>query len=149
MWCFDLIQIWALATVKLSVIFFYIGIFRGRAFNIASWTMVCIIVSWFLGCFCGAAFQCGSQFRYLWNSAASVASHCTKAFPGVLGFSISDVITDGLILAMPLYWVGSIRSAADQTLLTSSRLGSCKCLFGRNSVCAEFFSLVQCEHSVD
>ena len=106
---------WALGTVKLSVIFFYRSIFRGRAFNLASWSMVCIVLSWFLGSFCAVAFQCGSQFFYLWSSAANVASHCTKGVAVSLGLSIPDVITDGLILAVPLYWVSDSRSAASQT----------------------------------
>ena len=146
-WCFDIIQTCALGTAKLSVIFFYRSIFRGRAFNIASWSMVCIVLSWLLGYLCAIAFQCGSRFPYIWSS---IASHCTKGAAVGLGFSIPDVLTDGLILAMPLYWVSDSRSAVSQTdLLTSSRLGNCKCLFGRNSVCVESFSLVQCEQSVD
>lgn len=106
---------WALGTVKLSVIFFYRSIFCGRAFNIASWSMICIVLSWFIGAFCAVAFQCGSQFPYLWSSAANIASHCTKGVAVSLGLSIPDVITDGLILAVPLYWVSDSPPAVGQT----------------------------------
>ena len=79
--------------------------------------MVCIVLSWFLGAFCAVAFQCGSQFPYLWSSAANIASHCTKGVAVSLGLSIPDVITDGLILAVPLYWVSDFHSAVSQTSL--------------------------------
>ena len=77
--------------------------------------MVCIVVSWFLGYFVAVTFQCGTHIPYLWSSSPSVASHCTKGASIGLGFSIPDVITDGLILAMPLYWVSDFRSIVSQT----------------------------------
>ncbi|CAF9914246.1 MAG: hypothetical protein ALECFALPRED_009506 [Alectoria fallacina] len=104
---FDIVQIWALGTVKLSVIFFYRGIFRGNPFNIASWTMVGVVIAWTLGTFFAVAFQCAGHFALLWSSAASIASHCSEGSAIGLGFSTLDVITDGLILMMPLYWMPS------------------------------------------
>lgn len=67
--------------------------------------MVCIVVAWTLGAFFAVAFQCGSDISNLWSSAANVAHQCTSGAAVGIGFSIPDVITDGLILAMPLYWV--------------------------------------------
>ena len=63
-------------------------------------------MAWLLVFFFIAAFQCGSRFSYLWSSAAYLASHCLESAPIALAFSTSDVVTDGLILAMPVYWVG-------------------------------------------
>ena len=99
---------WAFGTAKLSVIFFYRSIFRGRAFDIASWTMVGAVIAWTLGAFFAVAFQCGSHISNLWSSAANVERHCSSGAAVGIGFSIPDVITDGLILAMPLYWVSGL-----------------------------------------
>lgn len=127
--CFNWVQIWAFGTVKLSVIFFYRSIFHGKAFNIASWSMVCIVVAWILGAFFAVAFQCGSDIPNLWSSAANIARHCTSGAAVGIGFSIPDVITDGLILAMPLYRVGSFFQDV-VNMLTFARFGSYKCLSG-------------------
>ena len=77
--------------------------------------MVYIVLSWFLGYFCAIVFQCATRFSYLWSSAPGIAGHCTKGAAVGLGFSTADVVTDGLILAMPLYWVRDSRSAVSQT----------------------------------
>ncbi len=120
---------WALGTAKLSVIFFYRSIFRGKAFNIASWTMVGVVMAWIFGAFFAVAFQCGNQFLLLWSSAASVASHCSKGSAVALGFSVPDVITDFLILTLPLYWVSNSQQwwARDAYL---ARLGNYICPSG-------------------
>lgn len=98
----------ALGTAKLSVIFFYRSIFYGKTFNIVSWTMVGVIIAWTLGSLCRLAFQCDDHIHLLWSSAASIARYCNKGSASALGFSIPDVITDGLIFMMPLHWVTSL-----------------------------------------
>lgn len=106
---FNFIQVWAFGTAKLSVIFFYRNIFSGHVFNIVSWSMVGVVIAWILGSFFALLFQCNHHISYLWTSAANVASHCTPGTAVGLGFSIPDVITDGLILAMPLYWTWKLQ----------------------------------------
>ena len=70
-----------------------------------SWTMVAVVIAWILGGFFAFVFQCGHTIPNLWTSAANVASHCSSGAAIGLGFAIPDFITDGFILAMPLYWV--------------------------------------------
>lgn len=70
--------------------------------------MLGIVIAWILGAFFAVVFQCADHFSLVTSSAASVASHCTKGSAVGLGFSIPDVITDSLILMMPLYWVSSL-----------------------------------------
>ena len=105
MFIYDILQILALGTAKLSVVFFYRSIFCGKTFNIASWTMVGVVIAWTLGAFCASVFQCAARFHLLWSSAASIARYCNKGSASALGGFIPDVITDGLIFMMPLYWV--------------------------------------------
>ena len=67
--------------------------------------MIIVVIAWTLGGFLAVALQCDSHINYLWSSAANVAAHCRRGTAIGLGYAIPDVITDGLILAMPLYWV--------------------------------------------
>ena len=70
--------------------------------------MLGTVIAWTLGAFFAVLFQCADHFPLVTSSAASVASHCAKGSAVGLGFSIPDVITDCLILMMPLYWVNSL-----------------------------------------
>lgn len=137
---------WAFGAAKLSVIFFYRGIFRGRYFDLASWTMVGIVVAWTLGAFMAVTFQCGSHFTYLFTSAASIARHCSSGMAIGIGFAIPDVITDGLILAMPLYWVSSCPlRLCHTTFLTFIRPGNYRCRFRKKSVFVGSAYSVRCK----
>ncbi|PYI12947.1 hypothetical protein BO99DRAFT_438697 [Aspergillus violaceofuscus CBS 115571] len=43
---FDIMQPLALALLKLSVLFFYRRLFVGRIFDIASWTLIGVVIAW-------------------------------------------------------------------------------------------------------
>ena len=90
---------------KLSVLFFYRSIFRGRRFDIASWTLIVICGLWTLFSFLFGILQCGSHVDYLWGSAAEIASKCFDGWKSALPSVIVDVSTDLMILILPLFWV--------------------------------------------
>lgn len=104
-WAFDLVQCLAFGAVKLSVLYFYRRIFIGRTFNVVSFTMITIVVVWSLGFFFAILFRCGTQFWALWAPLVYLLQNCYNSTPMFLAFTISDVITDVLILLIPVYWI--------------------------------------------
>lgn len=108
-WAFDLVQCFAFGTAKLSVLFFYRRIFRGEIFNILSIGMIVVVVIWTLGFFFAILFRCGTQFWALWAPLKFLLANCYSSTPMFQAFSISDVITDVFILAMPIYWTSRLQ----------------------------------------
>lgn len=88
--------------IKLSVLLLYRRLFVGRLFNRYSLAMCVVIVLWSLSFFFGFAFQCGTDIAHWWTSAATIKAYCDNTNAVNLGFVISDVITDVMILIIPI-----------------------------------------------
>ena len=106
-WAFNLVQCLSFGTAKLSVVLFYRRIFRGQVFDIISKTMIAIVIAWMLSFFLAILFECGINYWALWSTLENLLAHCVDDTKIFKAFSISDVITDVLILSMPLYWVST------------------------------------------
>lgn len=106
-WVFNLLQIIILGTIKLSVMFFYRRIFRGKAFNYYSKGMIALVSAWSTAFFFTVFFECGAHFNYLWSTLFNLLTHCTNDVMYLKAYAISDVITDGLILTTPIPLVRS------------------------------------------
>ena len=98
--------------VKLSIVFFYRRIFcsfsRG-AFDIATKIMIVIILLWTIGFTLALVFECGDRFWALFGSAQNLIQYCVKTLQLAQAFVISDVITDLMILCLPLPMVCDLR----------------------------------------
>ena len=127
---FNLMQVIILGTIKISVIFFYRRIFRGRAFDYYSKGMIIIAIAWTIAFFFSVLFECGTHFEYLWSTLLNLVTHCTDEEKFFKAYAISDVIIDVLILAMPipmvcLRQVGINFAVIDFT--NDVRYGGCRC----------------------
>lgn len=92
----------AFGTVKLSVLLLYRRLFVGRFFQRYSLSMCVVIVLWSLSFFFASAFECGFNIAYYWTSVAAVEEYCDNLNASDLGFVMSDVITDLMILIIPI-----------------------------------------------
>lgn len=101
-WAFDLVEIFALGTMKLSVIYFYRRVFRGRTFDFYSKSMIAIVGVWITAFFLATLFECGTRFGYMWSGTLHESPHCTNSVMYHNAYAISDLITEVLILAMPI-----------------------------------------------
>ena len=106
-YAFNLMQTLNFGAIKLSVLFFYRRIFRGKWFDIATKSMIAIVTIWTFGFFFTIMFECRLKFWAFWSTLDNLLTYCVDdvLFQKVL--SISDVITDGLILSIPLPIVSS------------------------------------------
>lgn len=108
-WAFDLVQCFAFGAAKLSVLFFYRRIFRGKLFEVLSMIMIVIVCIWTFGFFFAILFRCGTQFWALWAPLKYLLANCYSSTPMFQAFSITDVITDVFIIALPIYWTSRLQ----------------------------------------
>ncbi|TGO89903.1 hypothetical protein BPOR_0088g00130 [Botrytis porri] len=101
----ELLQIPALGFVKLSLILFYRRVFTRNAaprFNIVTWFMILIIIIWTLSFFFSILFICGTDFSAYWTSTIVEKAHCVDTDMLHNAFAISDVVTDFVIISLPV-----------------------------------------------
>lgn len=96
--------------MKLSVILFYRRLFRGKAFDFYSKGMIAVVGAWTTAFFLTTLFECGTAFEYLWSTLSNMITHCTNNMTYQNAYAASDVITDVLILAMPIPVVCILRT---------------------------------------
>lgn len=104
---FNLSQVIILGTIKLSVISFYRRIFRGKTFDYYSIGMILIVIAWITAFCFSVLFECRTHFEFLWSTLMNLVTHCTDEEKFFKAYAISDVVIDGLILAMPIPMVCS------------------------------------------
>ncbi|KAF7892849.1 uncharacterized protein EAF02_000387 [Botrytis sinoallii] len=95
----------ALGLVKLSLILFYRRVFTRNAaprFNIVTWFMIFIIIIWTLSFFFSILFICGGDFSAYWTSTIVEKAHCVDTDMLHNAFAISDVVTDFVIISLPV-----------------------------------------------
>ncbi|KAB8302374.1 hypothetical protein EYC80_005800 [Monilinia laxa] len=104
-WPGELLQIPALGFVKLSLILFYRRVFTRNAaprFNVVTWFMIFIIILWTLSFFLSILFICGTDFSTYWTSTIVEKEHCVDTSKLHNAFAISDVVTDFVIISLPV-----------------------------------------------
>lgn len=101
-------QVWAFGAIKLSVIFFYRRIFRGKGFEICSKAMMAIIIAWTLSFFFSFLFGCGTNFEANWSTLEALLTECHPQHTYQQAMAVSDVLTDALILAIPIPLVRAV-----------------------------------------
>ena len=89
-----------LTLVKVSVLLFYSRVFKGvRGFSIALWTVGAIVVGWWITITFLSLFTC-VPIAKAWDSTSP--GHCEDTYREHLGAAIANVLTDFVILILPL-----------------------------------------------
>lgn len=100
----------ALASLKLSVLFFYRRIFVGRVFNIASWTLIGVVIVWAMTFVIAILSACGTRLMANFGTLGDLKTECVDTFSILIALAASDVTVDLIILAIPLPLVSVPRS---------------------------------------
>ncbi|KAL8704394.1 MAG: hypothetical protein Q9225_008089 [Loekoesia sp. 1 TL-2023] len=95
-------QILALATIKLSILFFYRRIFRGRIFDISSWVLVGVVIAWAATFFIAILAACGTSIEANFDTLGALKERCVNTFDILIALAVSDVAVDLAILIMPI-----------------------------------------------
>ena len=64
--------------------------------------MIYVIIAWSLSFFFSYMFACRGHFAAYWGSVVDIIAQCFNIFELIYALSISDVITDAIILLFPL-----------------------------------------------
>ena len=115
-------QILALALIKLSILFFYRRIFRGRSFEIASWILIGVVVAWATAFFIAILAACGTSIAANFQTLGALKEECVNTFDILIALAVSDVAVDLAILVMPIPLVGppNVSWLAAHSILTVS-----------------------------
>lgn len=97
-----MLHVIVLGSIKLSVLLFYRRIFRGRVFDVCTRMLIGIVSIWTVSFFFTVFFECGTKFWALWSTLNDLLTHCLNEVMALKALTISDVITDGLILTVPI-----------------------------------------------
>lgn len=123
---YSIVEKLAFGVIKISVLLAYRRIFRGKAFNIVSLCMIVICTLLALAFLITSALQCHVRNWSLKYVAWSHRRHCIQAATSWSGYAISDVITDLIILLipLPLIWQLQLTTSKKVSVLMVFLLGS-------------------------
>ncbi|KAI2629786.1 hypothetical protein GGR54DRAFT_650075 [Hypoxylon sp. NC1633] len=116
---FILTQAIGFGLVKLSVLYFYRRIFLTRTFKTLTTIIIVIVGVWSIGFFVAYLFRCGTNFWALWAPLMYLVQYCYDSKPLFYSLAISDVITDVIILSLPLFWVWRLQMSTAQRFAVS------------------------------
>lgn len=99
----------AFGFIKLSILFLWRRVFgHVRSFNMASWAMIGIVTAWSLTFFFATIFQCGLHWSRNWAPIEIFLTQCSNTLDMLSVFTTTDIVTDLLIIAMPIPMVGKV-----------------------------------------
>ena len=110
-------QIVTLATIKISILFFYRRIFRGRAFDIASWVLIGVVVAWAITFFIAILAACGTSIAANFQTLGALKGECVNTFDILIALAVSDVAVDLAILIMPIPLVSPLKGPIRSILI--------------------------------
>ena len=95
-------QIVTLMTLKLTFLFFYRRIFRGRVFNVASWFLIGVVVAWAIAFFIAILAACGTSIRANFQTLGLLKDECVDTFVILICLAVFDVVVDLAIMVLPI-----------------------------------------------
>ncbi|KAI9699173.1 MAG: hypothetical protein M1820_007252 [Bogoriella megaspora] len=110
------IQYWALGCTKLSILFFYRRIFRGKVFNVITWIVIVLVSLWTLIFGLVWIFSCGAHPPLLWTEFSEISSHCLNIFDQMMAGAVVDWVFDIFIIALPCTMVWQLQMPLRQKL---------------------------------
>ena len=131
--------------IKLSVVLFYRRIFRGIFFNRYSIAMCFVLLLWSFSFCMSTVLQCGRHPEYLWTPGPN-DSKCYNDTPWDITFGVSDILTDLMILAMPLPFIFKLQISTPRKigLFTIFLLGL---LYEASSMIGIIIIILRCHRS--
>lgn len=106
----------SLAVVKISILLMYARIFPTRFFRVGATILGVITVTWWLAIFIVSIWSC-SPIAYQWDKMLILKypdAHCVDGAQFYIGNSVPNIITDVLILALPIREVMRLQVSTSQ-----------------------------------
>ncbi|KAL9116916.1 MAG: hypothetical protein Q9187_006554 [Circinaria calcarea] len=94
---------------KLGILFFYRRIFRGSTFSAITWTTIILVAIWGISFFFSILFECTPIHSSLVMPPGTPGLRCIDQRANFWALSISDVLVDFIILAIPFPFVWNLQ----------------------------------------
>lgn len=101
LYAIELVYTPALAITKLSILLLYARIFPGLRFRKYLYGTGALISLWLIACQFAAIFEC-TPIYYFWTRNVPTAGHCINLRAYFFGQAAPNIITDILLMALPL-----------------------------------------------
>ena len=102
---FILLMVLAYGFIKLSITLFYRRIFvasKGTIFDWATVIATVMVVLWTVAFFFANMFPCGIHISANWGSVLEAKTYCQSTFDVSNALVVSDLVTDVVLLCLPL-----------------------------------------------
>jgi hypothetical protein len=115
-----LLTVIALGALKLGVVMFYRRIFVSDWFKKLSLGVAIVIALWTVAFFFATVLECkGHNLDLIWKSIATFKQECYMYKDVQIGHCISDVITDLIVLSLPLPEIWKLNMTVRQKVVVS------------------------------
>lgn len=139
-YAFCLLMVLAFGFLKLSITFFYRRLFvtaRKTWFDWATKVVITIVLFWAVGFFFGFILGCGVHPSAGWRSVKERNEFCASTADLDNGFVVSDLITDIMVLVLPLPVIWNLHTTVGKKLMVMAILAT-----GAVSVVASIIKVV-------
>ncbi|KAI0402965.1 hypothetical protein F4802DRAFT_617088 [Xylaria palmicola] len=113
----------AIGLIKLTILFFFRILFRGRsyrtAFDYANWTLIALVSLWTTVFLFFEIFACGSNPSASWSSLASLRNVCLDTFGLQTGCAAFSWVLDLAIFIEPLLMIRTLNMSFKRKVQTS------------------------------
>ena len=72
------------------------------SYSVAIYVIIGIVTAWTISFFFAFLFACKGDFAAWWGSYENLVAKCLHTYTMLYGLAVSDVITDGIIILLPL-----------------------------------------------
>ena len=118
-WLFRSIERLTLGCIKLSIVLWYRRIFVGKWFNIWSWIIGVTVVAWTTSFFIPTVFSCRPIQLMYTGTMRQYFSHCIDTATLQNSYAITDLLTDVIILSMPVPMIWRLQMSTKRKISVS------------------------------
>ncbi|MCJ1466752.1 hypothetical protein MMC07_005372 [Pseudocyphellaria aurata] len=122
-----MLMVLAFGIIKLSITFSYRRIFvtaRGTMFDWTTKAAIAIAVLWTISCLIALILSCGIHFSAHWGNYQDYTRYCKAAEDIYMTFAISDLITDVMVLCLPLPVIWNLQMRIGRKLMVTGILAT-------------------------
>ncbi|KXT05877.1 hypothetical protein AC578_340 [Pseudocercospora eumusae] len=113
----------AIGFIKLTFLFFFRRIFKGRGFrtvfDYVNWSLIGLVTVWTIAYVFLEIFMCGLNFDAAWTTVYALRHYCMNTFALLTSCAITSFAMDLACLAVPLIMVSTLRMSFKRKLQAS------------------------------
>lgn len=102
-YAFQITEKIAFGLIKVSILLLWKRMISPiRSFQMSCIIMICVVIAWSIAFLFATIFQCGLHWDWNWAPITLFLTHCTNTLNMLTVFTVTDIVTDFVIIAMPV-----------------------------------------------